>query len=121
MDIYCQFCGGKADYIIRPDNKYAYSCPLCGARIPCSKSGKLFKNKRWRSLKQLDLAEQCHEILDTLYTNAQEKQELYRYLARELKVPLKYCHFSMLSNDNMKKAKSILTDIQGGKRVWKKS
>ena len=120
MDVYCQFCGGKADIISRPNNRYAYKCPLCEARRPCTKDGKFIKNKLWRSVKQLEAAEQCHYILDTLYHSPQERQELYKYLAKELKVPLKYCHFSMLSNANMRKAFTILNEIQTGIRNWKK-
>lgn len=120
MDFYCQFCGGKADIIAGPNNSYTYRCPLCGARRPCTKEGRLIKNKHWRSMNQLKAAEQCHEVLDKLYDNAQERQELYEYLAKELKVPLRYCHFSMLSNANMEKAYNILTEIRDGKRKWRK-
>lgn len=121
MDVYCKFCGGKAEIIKKQYGGYAYECPLCGARVPCNKQGIFIKNKRWRSIKQLQLAEQCHNIIDTLYKTPLEKQKIYKNLARELKVPLSCCHFSMLSNENMKRALNILNDVKDGKKVWKLS
>lgn len=117
-EIYCRFCGGRADLITKETGGHAWECPLCGARIPCTKKGRLFKNKSWRSIKQLELAGKCHNILDTLYTNPMEKQALYRRLAKELKIPLRMCHFSMMSNENMRKAYSILQNLADKKLVW---
>ena len=117
-DVYCRFCGGKADLIEKSTGGYAWECPLCGARIPCTKKGRFFKNKGWRSIKQLELAGKCHDILDNLYTTPSEKQVLYRRLAKEIRIPLRLCHFSMMSNDNMKRAYKILSDLAEKKISW---
>lgn len=55
-----------------------------------------------------DLKRDCHKYLDQLWTTHKEREECYRWLAKKLKIPLRYCHIDRLNTQQLLKARRLL-------------
>lgn len=55
-----------------------------------------------------DLKADCHRYLDSLWSTKKERQSVYRWLSRKMKLPLKRCHISMMTTEELYKARRIL-------------
>lgn len=108
MEVYCKFCGGAAYMVSNSPRENFYRCPVCGATRPCNKDGYILSKYPWRSIKQLEWAEKCHELMNELCSTKEETADLYIKLAKAIKVPLNKCHFRTMSIGQMIKAYEVL-------------
>lgn len=110
MDVYCKFCGGKAYIESHSSKGNYYRCPLCGASRPCTKKGAILTQYPWRSVKQLELAQEAHSLISLLCSTREGISELYIRLAKAIQVPVNRCHFKTMSVNQMSRACKVLRE-----------
>jgi len=135
IDLYpkkCNICGGKVIYI---DNVVIYGkpygsgkcylCTECGAYVGTHKPRPrealgLLANEEMRKLKMA-----CHDIFDCFWKNKPKanikRSQMYSWLAKELGIEMKYCHFGYFDLEMLKKAYEILKELSFKEvcNVWK--
>ena len=111
----CNICGGLVEYIENSKiygksygSGYCYHCTKCNAYVGTHKTSPkvamgLLANKRMRTLKM-----NCHDIFDKYWSNAKERNALYRKLAEEMVIPQNECHFGWFDETLLEKALVIL-------------
>lgn len=118
----CNICGGRVIYTSNAvvygkeyGSGYCYLCTNCGARVGTHKPRPkealgILANARMRKGKRM-----CHDLFDSEWKglpNAKEKRkELYKWLAKQLDIPLSECHFGYFDIDTLLKAYYILLEL----------
>lgn len=111
----CNLCGGNVVYVSNEEiygqrygSGYAYMCLSCGAYTgthrhrPMDALG-LLANKEMRRLKV-----KCHELFDKQWTTYDERCKMYKWLAKQLAIPIDCCHFGYFDTDMLYKALNVL-------------
>lgn len=116
----CDFCGSKvvmtsnkAIYVRTYGNGLCYLCtnPECRAHVGVHTKtiyplGRL-ANKEMRILKM-----ECHALFDPLWNRGgnrgKRRQAAYRWLAKQMRIPVAQCHFGWFDLDQLKTALEIL-------------
>lgn len=104
----CGVCESHDISLKRGTRGWYYECNVCHARTGCYPNTRKPRgrtaNNRMRKLRG-----ECHAIFDMYWTNGLERARCYQKLARQLGIPKKRCHFSMMSYEELKRAYAILT------------
>lgn len=126
----CNLCGGPVIYTsnstIYQGKTYGsgkcYVCTNCGAyvgtHVPKPKEALgLLANSNMRKGKIL-----CHEIFDSFWKGRKKarkkRTDMYRWLAKQMEIPVEDCHFGWFSLDELRRAYRILLTIQGKKMCY---
>lgn len=111
----CNICGGKVDYVSNEEiygrkygSGYAYLCSRCGAYVGTHKPQPkvalgILANADMRRLKI-----ECHDMFDSIWKTSGDRASLYEWLANEMGIPLKDCHFGYFDLQQLNRAKEIL-------------
>ena len=119
IDVYpiptvCPYCGCNVVFTSNAEvygkkygNGMCYKCTNCdayvgvhtGTHIPLGR----LANKKLRELKK-----QCHDAFDVFWKTKRERSVAYQWLADELNIPLKSCHFGWFDEEMLLKALDIL-------------
>lgn len=119
----CNLCGGKVIYTSNAQiygKEYGsgkcYLCTSCGAYVgthrprPREALG-LLADARMRAGKQM-----CHAIFDSKWKGKpkahKKRQDLYRWLAQRMDIPIDDCHFGYFDLTQLRKAYKILLEIK---------
>lgn len=114
----CNLCGGAVKYVSNAEiygrqygSGYAYLCSVCGAYTGTHKPRPkdalgLLANAEMRRLKV-----ECHDLFDAHWTNYEERCEMYRWLAKQMGISVRDCHFGHFDTEHLKKAKRILESV----------
>ena len=96
---------------------FCYLCERCGAYVGTHKP------RPWEALglladEQMRTGEKmCHALFDPLWQGKpkvhKKRNDLYRWLAREMGIPVEDCHFGYFDIDQLRRAYIILRGIQG--------
>lgn len=118
----CNICGGKVEYI---SNKqiygkpygigYCYYCTNCGAYVGTHRARPkeafgILANKEMRQMKM-----KCHDIFDSMWNTCDQRKQLYKWLAKALKIKVEDCHFGYFDIDMLNKAHKILVEKKKGR------
>lgn len=116
----CNICGGKVIYTSNArvyhgreyGSGYCYLCLNCGAYVgtheprPREALG-LLADASMRKGKIM-----CHDLFDTMWRGKKhakkERDKLYRWLAKEMGIPVEDCHFGYFNIDQLRQAYRIL-------------
>ncbi len=128
MDSHKCHCGSdavyhKSDAVIygrQYSSRGVYVCsqyPKCDSYVGCHPNKSplgVLKDKKGR-----ELAKACHKIFDRYWNACLEykhrvvgRNDAYRYLASQLKMPVNECHFGMMNNQELEKALQFLRKTQ---------
>lgn len=127
----CNICGGEVIYTTNDKiygkkygSGYCYLCTKCGAYVgthepmPEVALG-LLANKQMRIGKMM-----CHDLFDGFWQGkkkaSSKRQRLYKYLAKELDIPIKDCHFGYFDLDMLRKAYKVLYAWKTNGLDWNK-
>lgn len=127
IDLYpskCNICGGEVVYSSNASiygrkygSGYCYLCTQCGAYVGTHKPWPkralgILANKEMRDLKM-----QCHEIFDSFWRGkpkaSKKRNDLYRWLAKEMNIPAEECHFGYFDQQQLGKALELLEKVKG--------
>ena len=119
----CNLCGGKVIYTSNAQiygKEYGsgkcYLCTSCGAYVGTHKPRPrealgLLVDARMRAGKQM-----CHAIFDSKWKGKpkahKKRQDLYRWLAQRMDIPIDDCHFGYFDLTQLRKAYKILLEIK---------
>lgn len=119
----CNLCGGKVIYTSNAQiygKEYGsgkcYLCTSCGAYVGTHKPRPrealgLLADARMRAGKQM-----CHAIFDSKWKGKpkahKKRQDLYRWLAQRMDIPIDDCHFGYFDLTQLRKAYKILLEIK---------
>lgn len=121
----CNICGGKVVYTSNSrvyhgkeyGSGYCYLCLKCGAyvgtHVPRPKEALgLLADASMRKGKKL-----CHGLFDPMWKDAedprQNRTDLYRWLAKEMGIPVEECHFGHFDIHQLRQAYLILKKANG--------
>ena len=119
----CNLCGGKVIYTSNAQiygKEYGsgkcYLCTSCGAYVgthkpPPREALGLLAEARIRTGKQM-----CHSIFDSKWKGKpkahKKRQDLYRWRAQRMDIPIDDCHFGYFDLTQLRKAYKILLEIK---------
>ena len=119
----CNLCGGKVIYTSNAQiygKEYGsgkcYLCTSCGAYVGTHKPRPrealgLLADARMRAGKQM-----CHAVFDSKWKGKpkahKKRQDLYRWLAQRMGIPIDDCHFGYFDLTQLRKAYKILLEIK---------
>lgn len=119
----CNLCGGKVIYTSNAQiygKEYGsgkcYLCTSCGAYVGTHKPRPkealgLLADARMRAGKQM-----CHAVFDSKWKGKpkahKKRQDLYRWLAQRMDIPIDDCHFGYFDLTQLRKAYKILMEIK---------
>ena len=119
----CNLCGGKVIYTSNAQiygKEYGsgkcYLCTRCGAYVGTHKPRPrealgLLADARMRAGKQM-----CHAVFDSKWKGKpkahKKRQDLYRWLAQRMDIPIDDCHFGYFDLTQLRKAYKILLEIK---------
>lgn len=119
----CNLCGGKVIYTSKAQiygKEYGsgkcYLCTSCGAYVGTHKPRPrealgLLADARMRAGKQM-----CHAVFDSKWKGKpkahKKRQDLYRWLAQRMDIPIDDCHFGYFDLTQLRKAYKILLEIK---------
>ena len=119
----CNLCGGKVIYTSNAQiygKEYGsgkcYLCTSCGAYVGTHKPRPrealgLLADARMRAGKQM-----CHAVFDSKWKGKpkahKKRQDLYRWLAQRMDIPIDDCHFGYFDLTQLRKAYKILLEIK---------
>ena len=119
----CNLCGGKVIYTSNAQiygKEYGsgkcYLCTSCGAYVGTHKPRPrealgLLADARMRAGKQM-----CHAVFDSKWKGKpkahKKMQDLYRWLAQRMDIPIDDCHFGYFDLTQLRKAYKILLEIK---------
>lgn len=119
----CNICGGRVTYGSNArvygkeyGSGYCYLCKRCGAYVGTHKPRPrealgLLADKPMRTWKKL-----CHTLFDPLWQGKpkahKKRNDLYNWLASEMKIPVEDCHFGYFSLDQLRRAYIILRGVK---------
>ena len=117
----CNICGGTVEYIQNKQiygkpygSGYCYYCTKCGAYVgthrirPIEAMG-ILANDEMRQMKI-----KCHDIFDSMWETCGQRKQLYKWLAKQLKIKVEDCHFGYFDMDMLNSAYKILIDKKEG-------
>ena len=100
---------------LRGKSRLQYVCPCCGGSLIARPDGKPMgvpgtqETRRWRR--------RAHTVFDRLWrTGDVTRSSAQRWLARELGIPRRQCHFSSMESETLEQVVRICNDLQEGKR-----
>ena len=111
----CNICGGKVEYIQNKEiygrsygSGFCYWCSECGAYVGTHKVAPkealgILANEEMRQMKM-----KCHDIFDKMWNTPNQRRNLYKWLAKELKIHVEDCHFGYFDLSMLNKALKIL-------------
>lgn len=103
----CGVCESHDISLKRGSRGWYYECNVCHAKTGCYPNTKKPRgrtaNNRMRKLRG-----ECHAIFDMYWTNSFERAKCYQNLARQMGIPKKRCHFSMMTYEELKRAYGVL-------------
>lgn len=114
----CNICGGKVSLVSNAKvyggktfgSGKCYLCNTCGAYVGTHKqrpteSMGVLADKEMRAMKRA-----CHDLFDSQWSNQQERNAQYCWLAGEMGIDVSDCHFGYFDKQELKKAIGILLD-----------
>lgn len=120
----CNLCGGKVIYVSNEriygkkyGSGYCFLCTKCnayvGTHIPQPKKALgLLADETMRKGKIM-----CHSIFDPLWKGKKrahyKRLRLYKKLAKEMDIPIEYCHFGYFDIEQLRKAYRIIKSWEG--------
>lgn len=119
----CNLCGGRVIYATndivygkRYGSGYCYYCTECKSYVGTHNS----RPKEALGLLANDIMRKgkiaCHEIFDSKWKGQlkekKKRRDLYRWLSKQLDIPLEQCHFGYFDLDMLRKAYRILLAIK---------
>lgn len=111
----CNLCGEKVMFVTNDviykrqyGSGYAYLCMGCGAYVGTHKPRPdealgLLADPGMRCMKM-----KCHDIFDKIWRTREERNILYKRLAKELKIDEEDCHFGYFDTDMLLEAYKVL-------------
>lgn len=119
--VVCQYCGNQANLVMgdkiyphRKDlfTKKFYICESCQAWVGTHRDGTplgRLANKELRLLKK-----KAHDSFDPLWRyGAKNRQQAYRWLAKEMNLSREQCHIGMFNEEQCKKVIEICREKTG--------
>ena len=115
----CNLCGGMVKFVSNAEiygrqygSGYAYLCTKCGAYTGTHKPRPkdalgLLANSEMRKLKI-----ECHDLFDAQWNTYEERCEMYKWLANQMDISVKECHFGHFDIERLRKAKQILEQAE---------
>lgn len=119
----CNICGGKVIYTSNANiygkqygSGYCYLCTACCAYVGTHKPWPrkalgLLADERMRAGKKM-----CHAIFDSKWKGQKKahkkRNDLYRWLAAKMQIPIEDCHFGHFDLDQLRTAYKILKQIE---------
>lgn len=108
-----RFCSNAIIYGRQYGSGYCYYCFRCKSYVGTHKNNPreslgILATKDMRELKK-----KCHAIFDRQWSNKRERDDLYLWLADELRITKSSCHFGWADMDLLQKAYRILVDKFG--------
>lgn len=119
----CNICGGRVTYGSNArvygkeyGSGYCYLCERCGAYVGTHKPRPrealgLLADEPMRTGKKM-----CHALFDPLWQGKpkarKKRNDLYRWLAHEMEIPVEDCHFGYFDIDQLRRAYVILRGVQ---------
>lgn len=120
----CNICGGPVIYVSNDrvygrkyGSGYCYLCKNCGAYVGTHKPRPkealgLLADESMRKGKMM-----CHSLFDPIWEGKpkanKKRKDLYKWLSKQMDIPVEYCHFGYFDIHQLRKANKILLDIQG--------
>lgn len=119
----CNLCGGPVVYCSNArvygreyGSGYCYLCQSCGAYVGTHKPRPkealgLLADEPMRTGKKM-----CHAIFDAFWMgkpkSRKKRKDLYRWMAREMDIPVEDCHFGHFDIHQLRQAYKILLAAQ---------
>ena len=119
----CNICGGRVTYGSNArvygreyGSGYCYLCEQCGAYVGTHKPRPrealgLLADEPMRTGKKM-----CHALFDPLWQGQpkahKKRNDLDRWLAHEMEIPIEDCHFGYFDIDQLRRAYIILRGVQ---------
>lgn len=119
----CNICNGKVVYTgneviygVKYGSGYCYYCTNCGAYVGTHRPRPkialgILADERMRRGKMY-----CHEIFDSFWKgkkkSGSKRNRLYEWLAYELNIPTKNCHFGYFDLEMLRKSYKIIKHWQ---------
>ena len=109
----CKYCGSKPELKTSlqvygrkiSDYNFYWVCPLCDAMVGC-KPGTFTPMGDLADKETRALRIQAHKAFDPLWRKRyMQRNQAYDWLARQLRINPKLCHFSLMSKENLIKSK----------------
>lgn len=116
------YCSNARIYGRKYGSGYCYLCEQCGAYVGTHKPRPrealgLLANERMRTGKKM-----CHALFDPFWKGKpkarKKRNDLYRWLANEMGIPVEDCHFGHFDIEQLIKAYNILYGVQGKQMVY---
>lgn len=54
------------------------------------------------------LRHECHSYMDMLWENHKQREAVYKWLAKRMRLPLRYCHIGMMNKRQLIRARYLL-------------
>lgn len=125
----CNICGGCVIYCSNSKvyghkygSGYCYLCQNCGAYVGTHRGRRkealgLLADEKMRKGKSM-----CHSIFDSYWKGKpkahKKRVDLYRWLAKEMGIPIKDCHFGYFDIHQLRRAYKILIGTKGKKMMY---
>ena len=125
----CNICGGAVIYTSNSQiygreygSGYCYLCETCGAYVGTHKPRPkealgLLADESMRKGKMM-----CHALFDPLWRGKKKahkkRKDLYRWLSKQMEVPIEDCHFGYFDLSQLRKAYKILRSVQSQKMAY---
>ncbi|MBR1738308.1 MAG: hypothetical protein IJ736_15100 [Firmicutes bacterium] len=112
LDVAISFLEHRREKKVKKEKTFAgnFRCPTCNAAFLTGLERQVTAGiavKGWIGVNE-DLKADCHRYLDSLWQSKTERQSVYRWLSRKMRLPLKRCHISMMTTEQLYRARHIL-------------
>lgn len=101
---------------LRGKSRLHYSCPKCSATLIADEHGRprgipgTKEDRRWRR--------QAHTVFDRIWRSGTvTRSAAQRWLAKELRIPVKDCHFSYMRVKTLRRVVQLCDAVQNGDRA----
>lgn len=111
----CNICGGEVEYITNDKiygkkygSGYCYHCKSCGAYVGTHKPRPkealgILANEEMKNWKIW-----CHRGFDKLWNDGKSRGKAYKWLAKQMRISTRDCHFGYFDIKQLKQAYAIL-------------